>query len=121
MGFMDLFKTHFESGEKATDEALMTHYYKNNYQQTKAALVEVAKELELTIAFEDDKRQELVLKRKDCEVIVTIVKINPIETTVDFTVNTAGIISFGKGKKIIQSLYQALDKRLMFKGLALNR
>ena len=36
MGFMDMFKTHFESGERATDEALMTHYYKNNYQQTKA-------------------------------------------------------------------------------------
>ena len=35
MGFMDLFKTHFESGENTTDEALMTHYYKNNYQQTK--------------------------------------------------------------------------------------
>ena len=116
MGFMDLFKTHFESGENATDEALMTHYYKNNYQQTKAGLLEVAKELEFTIAFEDDVRQELVLKRKDCEVIVTLVKITPIETTVDFTVNTAG-----KGKKIIQSLYQGLDKRLMFKGLALNR
>ena len=52
---------------------------------------------------------------------MTLVKITPIETTVDFTVNTAGVISFGKGKKIIQSLYQGLDKRLMFKGLALNR
>lgn len=121
MGFMDLFRTHFESGEKATDEALMTHYYKNNYQQTKAGLVEAAKELSFELTFEDDQRQELVLKRKDCEVIVTVVKINPIETTVDFTVNTPGIISFGKGKKIIASLYQALDKRLMFKGLALNR
>lgn len=121
MGFMDMFKTHFESGERAIDEALLTHYYKNNYQQTKSALLEVANELEFKLAFEDDARQELMLKRKDCEVIVTIVKINPIETTVDFTVNTAGIISFGKGKKVIQSLYQALDKRLMFKGLALNR
>ena len=121
MGFMDLFKTHFESGENATDEALMTHYYKNNYQQTKLGLLEVAKELEFSIAFEDDVRQELVLKRKDSEVIVTLVKITPIETTVDFTVNTAGVISFGKGKKVIQALYQALDKRLMFKGLALNR
>ena len=121
MGFMDMFKTHFESGERATDEVLMTHYYKNNYQQTKAGLLEVAKELDFNVAFEDDIRQELMLKRKDCEVIVTIVKINPIETTVDFTEYTAGLISFGKGKKVIQSLYQALDKRLMFKGLALNR
>lgn len=118
---MDMFKTHFESGERAADEVLLTHYYKNNYQQTKVALLEVAKELKFKLAFEDDARQELMLKRKDCEVIVTIVKINPIETTVDFTVNTAGIISFGKGKTVIQSLYQALDKRLMFKGLALNR
>ena len=103
MGFMDMFKTHFESGERATDEVLMTHYYKNNYQQTKAGLLEVAKELDFNVAFEDDIRQELMLKRKDCEVIVTMVKINPIETTVDFTVNTAGLISFGKGKKVIQS------------------
>ena len=68
---MDMFKTHFESGERATDEVLMTHYYKNNYQQTKAGLLEVAKELDFNVAFEDDIRQELMLKRKDCEVIVT--------------------------------------------------
>lgn len=121
MGVMDLFKTHYESGERATDEVLLTHYYKNNYQQTKTALLEVAHELEFTLVFEDDTRQELMLKRKDCEVIVTVVKITPIETTVDFTVNTYGIIGFGKGKKVIRSLYQALDKRLMFKGRALNR
>ena len=35
MGFMDMFKTHFESGERATDGVLMTHYYKNNYQGDK--------------------------------------------------------------------------------------
>lgn len=121
MGFMDLFKTHYESGEKTTDEALMTHYYKANYQQSKQALLEAASSLNFEVKFEDDTRQEFVLKRKDCEVIVTIVRITPIESAIDFTVNTPGIITFGKGKKIIQSLYQAIDKKIMFKGLALNR
>lgn len=121
MGFVDSFKTHYESGEKTIDEALMTHYYKANYQQSKQALLEVAALLNFEVTFEDDYRQEFVLKRKDCEVIVTIVRITPIESAIDFTVNTPGLITLGKGKKIIQSLYQALDKKIMFKGLALNR
>lgn len=69
----------------------------------------------------DDDRQELMLKRKDAEVIVTIVKITPIESAVDFTINTPGLITFGKGKKLIQEFYKELDKKIMFKGLALNR
>lgn len=121
MGFMDLFKTHFESGERTTDEALMTHYYKAKYQPTKTAIIEVAKSLNFEVKFEDDDRQELMLKRKDAEVIVTIVKITPIESAVDFTVNTPGLITFGKGKKLIQEFYKELDKKIMFKGLALNR
>ncbi|MGL4336554.1 MAG: hypothetical protein ACRCST_06640 [Turicibacter sp.] len=121
MGFMDLFRTHYETSEKAVEESLMTHYYKSNYKQSKEAVFEVGKALGFTVKFEDDERQELMLERKDCEIIVSIVKITPIESAIDFTINTQGFISFGKGKKVIASMFEGLSKKLTVKGLALKR
>jgi len=115
MGIFDGVRKHYETGDGVTDPLLMTHYYRNNFKQVKAALVETTKELKFNMTYENDERKEFVLKRGDSEVIVTVVNITPIETTVDFTVNTFGVLSFGKGRTIIQSLYKDLDKRLMLK------
>jgi len=117
MGVFDNLRKHYETRDSATDKMLLTHYYRNNYQQVKKGLLDTANALGFNVTYENDERKEFVFKRRDCEVIVTVVNITPIETTVDFTVNTFGIFSFGKGKKVIEDLYQDLDKRLMLKGL----
>lgn len=114
MAFNNLRK-HFETSDRAQDLSLRTHYYRNDYRKVKTALTEAAKAAGFEFSHENDERMEHVLKRKDCEVIVTIITITPIETTVDFTVNTFGLLSFGKGRKVIEELYRELDKRLMLK------
>lgn len=116
MGIFDGFKKHYETGDQVSDSILVTHYYRNNYQQVKKGLLETAETLNFNVTYINDERKEFVLKRKDCEIIVTVINITPIETTVDFTVNTNGFFSFGKGRKVIDDLYKDLDKRLMFKG-----
>ncbi len=121
MSLKDMFKTHFETSDRAAEAVLQTRYYKNNYAQCKEATISSAKESGFTVGFEDDTRQELVLKRQDAEIIVSMVRISPIETAVDFTVNTSGVVSFGKGKKLIEALYAKLDKTLNLKGVALKR
>ena len=121
MALKDLIKTHFETSDREMDPTLQTHYYKNNYAQCKEAVIQATKADNFTVAFEDDSRQELMLKRKDAEIIVSMVRISPIETALDLTVNTSGVISMGKGKKIIIALYAQLDKKLSLKGLALKR
>ncbi len=121
MGLKDLVQTHYETSDRELDPKLQTHYYKNNYAQCKEVVLKAAKANDFKLAFEDDSRQELMLKRQDAEVIVSMVRISPIETALDFTVNTSGMISLGKGKKIIVTLYTELDKNLSLKGLALKR
>ena len=116
MGIFDGFKKHYETGDQVGDAMLVTHYYRNNYQQVKKGLLETADTLGFNVAYINDERKEFVFKRKDCEIIVTVINITPIETTVDFTINTYGVLSFGKGRKVIDELYKDLDKRLMLKG-----
>ena len=115
MGIFDSFKKHYETTDSAVDPILVTHYYRNNFNQVKEALMQSAKELDYKVTYENDERKEFVFKHSDSEVIITVININPIETAVDFTVNTSGVFSFGKGKKLIQELYQNLDKRLKVK------
>ena len=115
MGIFEGFKKHYETTDSAADLSLVTHYYRNNFNQVKEALMQSAKELDYKVTYENDERKEFVFKNSDSEVIITVITINPIETTVDFTVNTSGIFSFGKGRKLIQDLYQSLDKRLKLK------
>ena len=121
MGLKDTFKTHYETSDREMDVDLQTRYYKNNYQQCKEAVVQTLKKASYTVRFEDDARQELMLNTKGVELIVSMVRISPIETAVDFTVNTQGLISFGKGKKVIASVYKELDQVLTLKGIALKR
>ena len=116
MGMLDGFRKLYETSDAAAEKMLVTHYYRNNYQQVKKGLQETAKALDFNITYENDDRKEFVFKRKDCEVIVTVVNITPVETTVDFTINTFGMFSFGKGRSLINALYNDLDKRLILKG-----
>ncbi|HAX72720.1 MAG TPA: hypothetical protein DCY20_04290 [Firmicutes bacterium] len=121
MAVKDLFKQHYETGEHAVEKSLMTHYYKNNVKQAKEAVIEVGNTLGFNVKFEDDDRLELMLSRRDAEIIVSMVKITPIETAIDFTANTEQLITFGKGKKLIASMYEGLNQKLSFKGQALKR
>ncbi|MCL1949904.1 MAG: hypothetical protein FWF59_09255 [Turicibacter sp.] len=113
MGFLANISKHYETKDGAQDPALATRYYRNNYKVAKEAVMQVAKGLGFAIRHEDDERKEHLLEGKDGEIIISMINITPIETTIDFTVNTTGALSFGKGKKIIAALYNELDKQLM--------
>lgn len=113
MKFLSGFLKHYETKDGALDLDLRTRYYRNNYKVSKAAMVEVAKKLGFSIKVDDDERKEHLFKGSAGEIIVTMINITPIETAIDFTINTSGALSFGKGKKIIVSLYNELDKQLL--------
>lgn len=113
MGFLSGLAKHYETRDNALDPVLTTRYYRNNYKAAKAAVILAAKKQGFTVRHEDDDRKEHLFNGKNSEIIVSMVNVTPIETAVDFTVNTAGALSFGQGKKIIEALYSELDKELM--------
>jgi len=120
MGFFSAFQTVAESKELHTDPTLRSRYYKTNYAKTKAVILEYAKNEGIDVRSIDDEHRELFLQGGRFHIIVSIVQVNPIETSVDFKVEVYGIIGFNRPKKMIHSMYKYLDENLSFKGVALH-
>jgi len=112
MKFLSGFAKHYETKDSAQDPELVTRYYRNNYRVTKEAVLAKAKNLGFQLRHEDDERKEHLLVSNSGEIIISMVNVTPIETAVDFTINTTGALSFGQGKKIITALYNELNKEL---------
>jgi hypothetical protein len=120
MGFFSIFQTVAESKELHSDPQLRSRYYKANYRTVKAHVIEHAKTLQLDVRSVDDEHREIFLQGSRYHIIVSIVQVNPIETSVDFKVEFYGLIGRGRPKKTILAFYQYLDANLPFKGVGLH-
>jgi len=120
MGLMSFFQNIAESKELHSEALLRTHYYKTNYQKVKANCLEYAGLQNLDVRTIDDVHKELFLQSARYHIIVSIVQVNPIETSVDFKVEQYGLIGMNRPRKRIIDFYQYLDKQLLLKGISLH-
>lgn len=109
-----------ETKELHSDVTLRSHYYKTNYQKTKAVIIEYAKEHKIDVRNIDDEHKELFLQASKYHVIVSMVQVTPYETSVDLKVELYTMVGFNRPKKKIIALYEYLDKQLQFKGIGLH-
>ena len=96
--------TRFETGEQTTPG---TAYYRNTYEQIKAAIYESAKEIGLEVKSNNDDHKEFLLKHGNVEIMVTAFSITVLETAVDIVVMTPLMTS---GKKIAEKFFDAMKK-----------
>lgn len=120
MGVMSFINNLAESKELHSDGLLRTHYYKTNYQKTKAVVLEYAAMIRADVRSIDDEHKEVFLQGDRYHIIVSFVQVNPIETSVDFKVEQYGIIGMNRPKKRIIEFYQYLDQQLVLKGISLH-
>lgn len=120
MGVTSFFKTIAESKELHSDVQLRSRYYKTNYQKAKAVLLEYAKQESIDVRNVDDEHRELFFQGSRFHIIVSLVQVNPIETSVDFKVEYYGLLGMNRPKNTILKLYQYLDQNLSFKGVGLH-
>jgi hypothetical protein len=120
MGFLSFFHTIAESKELHSDTVLRSRYYKTNYAKAKAVVLEFAKEKGLDVRNIDDVHKELFLQGSRFHVIVSIVQVNPIETSIDLKVEIYGLLGFNRPKNKIVEYYAYLDQNLPFKGVGLH-
>ena len=121
MALRDLFRKDFETSDNSSYDTLRTHYYRNRIEEVKEAIYELIKQEKGNLQDENDNYQEILFETSGYSCIVKMTSITPIEQAIDFKVNTYNLIGFGKGKKVIERLYDALDKKLSFKGIALYK
>lgn len=101
--------TRFETSEQ-TDPG--TAYYKNTYDQVKAAVYETAKKLGMEVKSHNHDHKEFLLKRGRVEVMVTAFSITILETAVDIVVMTPLLTP---GKKVASAFFKAMKPHLQLK------
>lgn len=121
MKFADYFSNNFESSENNIYESLKTRYYRNRINEATDAVKQIIELEKGRIIDENEKFCEIFYETVSYDCTVTFIIMNPLEIAIDFRVTTFNFISFGKGKKVIEHLYNELDKRLQFKGVALSK
>lgn len=120
MGFFSFLSNTAETRELHSEVQLRSRYYKTNYAKAKAVVIEYAEKNKMVVRNVDDDHRELFLQGDRFHIIVVFVQVTPIETSVDFKVETYGLAGWGKPKKRIVALYQYLDQNLAFKGIGLH-
>jgi hypothetical protein len=120
MGLGDFFRTVAETKELHRDPSLRSRYYKVNYTKAKERVLEYANKHNIQVKNIDDTHRELFLQGSRYHVIVSILQVNPIETSIDFKVEVYGLFGFNKPKKTILSFYKYLNETLTFKGTGLH-
>lgn len=115
MGIKTFFSNSFETLD--TNEAeFTTHYYANDYNTSKNAVVSVGKQLGYKMTNVDDRYQEILLvSRTHGELIVTLNTLSSYEHSVDIKVTTHYIIACGRAKKKASQFYNALNRQLTLK------
>ena len=121
MSFLDFFKNHLETRENAFKKSISTHYFVNNYAQTKAALIEYANAYNYTIKNVNDTYHEMFIEKPKHHIIFTVIEINPRLTAVEMKVAYKAMIGMNRPLKVIEQTYAFLKTKLKFKGIGLNR
>lgn len=96
--------TRFETNEQTTPS---TAFYRNTYEQVKAAIFEAAKAVGMKVVSYNDNHKEFLLKRGNVEIMVTAFNITIMETAVDIVVMTPLLTP---GKKIAERFFSAMKK-----------
>lgn len=121
MRFKDYFSKDFESTEDNFYPSLRTRYYRAKIGEAKDALLEVIKSEKGNIIDDNETYMETLYECPEYSCTARIIATSPVEVAIDFKVTTFAFFGFGKGKKVIENLYQKLDGKLQFKGVGLYK
>lgn len=108
--FSNNFETNLEEGEYGT------HYYANDYNTSRNAVIDAGKKLGYNVTNVDDTYKEvLIVSRTKGELIVSLTSLSYFETAVDIKVTTHYMIAAGRCKKKVLEFYEVLDHFLTLK------
>ena len=117
---MSIFQTTIETRELHKKDKLRTHYYRNNFDQVKKALEQIAEEDNMQVQNVNRQYGDIYIIADGYEVICSVIQITPIETSVDFKINYFSTFGWGRPEKKAIHLYERLDALLSFKGTLLH-
>lgn len=115
MKFKDYFSKSFGTSDKNEIDTLRTHYYRGRVEQVTEALCKVLKNDKAMIRSVDNERHEINFDNAEYSGVATLSVVSFTEIAVDFQVMTFNILPNAKGKKVIERIYECLDKEIELK------
>lgn len=108
-----------ETGERAEEADLRTHYYRARAVDAGERLLQLPKQNpSFKLIHYDKERGEVMFEYKNAlglthDIVVTIYSISPIRSAVDIHAAVRGrIFDFGWNRKIVRMIYHHLDQAL---------
>lgn len=120
MGFFDIFSNNAETKEQHNVIELRSRYYKSSYKKIKAEIEGYCAKENIKIKHIDDNHNEIFIQTNKYHMIISIVQLNPLESSVDIKVQTYRILGMNMPKKLIYNMYAVLNSKLTFKGTNLH-
>jgi uncharacterized protein (DUF1499 family) len=114
-----IFRSHEQTGDKARDPLLKTHYYKISKDQLWEEVTAMLKKTPgYTLLHEVKSVGEIVAERKTMmgrtqDITITLFGINPMKSAVDiYSASRGSLGDLGSNYRTILDIYKQLDKKL---------
>lgn len=122
MKFFDYFSNDFETGEEHYIPSLKTRYYRARSEEAKEKIKQVIASEKGRIRSESENYREIFFETSKYSAVIIYVSPRISETAIDIKVTTYRMFGLGgPGKKVIERLYQELDKALNYKGTGMYK
>lgn len=115
MGLAEYFLNDFETSNNPSDRRLCSRYYNNDYYMVQNTISSVFNSAGYKLMHVDNNYHEMLFQSKKAQLIVTLSEMSMYEIKVDIKINTTFFIPLKRGVKIIDELYNLLDRRLTLK------
>lgn len=114
-----LLRSHEQTGDKAKDPLLKSHYYKLSKEKAWDEVISTLKKIQgYKIIHEVPSVGEIVLEKRTMtgrtmDITVSVIGINPLNSAVDiYSASRGSLGDLGSNYRVIVDLYRILDKKL---------
>lgn len=114
-----LLRSHEQTGDKAKDPMLKSHFYKLSKEKAWEEVVSTLKKMQgYKVLHEVQSVGEIVLEKRTAfgrtmDITVSVISVNPVNAAVDiYSASRGSFGDLGSNYRVILELYRALDKKL---------
>ncbi|MFD2117294.1 DUF1499 domain-containing protein [Paenibacillus yanchengensis] len=112
-------RSHEQTGDKAKDPLLKSHFYKLSKDKAWDEVISVIKKMQgYKLLHEVQSVGEIVLEKRTMfgrtmDITVSVIGVNPLTSAVDiYSASRGSLGDLGSNYRVILDLYRALDKKL---------
>ncbi len=112
MSIKEFFSNDCATNDYASNEKLLTRYYRNDYNTTKAGLIDAARTMGFNTQNVNDQFKEILFTSKNADMIVSIMTVNYYQMAVDLKITTHYFIAAGRAVKLADEYYNICNRYL---------